>query len=228
DEETGLYNAKARYFDPKLGRFLTQDSFLGRIDNPPSLHRYFYANENPLRYVDPTGHENELAQEYRMHREEQTRQKEVAWCNSNPQACAAKSQAEAKASQVTESAGGHALGAGTKVAAIIALLAATPEPTGATKVLAGALALWAADEATTAVAELATKEARKSARQIVTEEGLSAINPKDVEQRASTLLAITDFFAVGAAMPAGGEPTGDPFASGRVPVGVTPRTGTVS
>ena len=29
DTETGLYNAKARYFDPKLGRFLTQDSFLG-------------------------------------------------------------------------------------------------------------------------------------------------------------------------------------------------------
>ena len=23
---------------------------------PPSLHRYFYANDNPVRYVDPTGH----------------------------------------------------------------------------------------------------------------------------------------------------------------------------
>ena len=45
DDETGLYNAKARYFDPKLGRFLTQDSFLGQIDEPPSLHRYLYANE---------------------------------------------------------------------------------------------------------------------------------------------------------------------------------------
>ena len=56
DQETGLYNAKARYFDPKLGRFLTQDSFLGQIDNPPSLHRYFYGHANPLRYVDPTGH----------------------------------------------------------------------------------------------------------------------------------------------------------------------------
>jgi RHS repeat-associated protein len=61
DEETGLYNAKARYFDPKLGRFLTQDSFLGQIDNPPSLHRYFYANANPLRYVDPTGHQSQPA-----------------------------------------------------------------------------------------------------------------------------------------------------------------------
>jgi len=56
DEETGLYNAKARYFDPKLGRFLTQDSYLGQNDNPPSLHRYFYAAQNPTKYVDPSGH----------------------------------------------------------------------------------------------------------------------------------------------------------------------------
>jgi RHS repeat-associated protein len=55
DAETGLYNAKARYFDPKLGRFLTQDSFLGQIDEPPSLHRYMYANDNPTTFVDPTG-----------------------------------------------------------------------------------------------------------------------------------------------------------------------------
>jgi RHS repeat-associated protein len=56
DTETGLYNAKARYFDPKLGRFLTQDSFLGQIDEPPSLHRYLYANDNPTTFIDPTGH----------------------------------------------------------------------------------------------------------------------------------------------------------------------------
>ncbi len=62
DEETGLYHAKARYFDPKLGRFLTQDSFLGQIDNPPSLHRYLYASANPTTYVDPTGHFTQLVQ----------------------------------------------------------------------------------------------------------------------------------------------------------------------
>jgi RHS repeat-associated protein len=56
DSETGLFNAKARYFDPGLGRFLSQDSYLGELDEPPSLHRYFYANANPTRYVDPTGH----------------------------------------------------------------------------------------------------------------------------------------------------------------------------
>jgi RHS repeat-associated protein len=56
DSETGLYNAKARYFDPKLGRFLTQDSYLGQIDVPPSLHRYVYGYANPRRFTDSTGH----------------------------------------------------------------------------------------------------------------------------------------------------------------------------
>ena len=48
----------ARYFDPKLGRFLTQDSFLGNHDNPPSLHRYAYGYNNPLVYIDPDGNES--------------------------------------------------------------------------------------------------------------------------------------------------------------------------
>src|SRR5262249_15716030 len=47
DPELGLFNAKARYFDPQIGRFTSQDSFLGQIDKPPSLHRYFYGNDNP-------------------------------------------------------------------------------------------------------------------------------------------------------------------------------------
>jgi RHS repeat-associated protein len=56
DEETGLYDAKARLLDPKLGRFLTQDAFLGEIDQPPTTHKYLYANDNPVRFVDPGGH----------------------------------------------------------------------------------------------------------------------------------------------------------------------------
>jgi RHS repeat-associated protein len=61
DTETGLYAAKARYFDPKLGRFLTQDSYLGQIDEPPSLHRYVYGWDRPTYFVDPTGHAPEEA-----------------------------------------------------------------------------------------------------------------------------------------------------------------------
>jgi RHS repeat-associated protein len=56
DQETDLYWAKARFYDPEYGRFTSQDSVLGDIDRPPSLHRYFYGHANPLRYVDPTGH----------------------------------------------------------------------------------------------------------------------------------------------------------------------------
>ncbi len=56
DNEAGLYYAKARFYDPQLARFTQADSFLGNIDDPPSLHRYAYAADNPTTYVDPTGH----------------------------------------------------------------------------------------------------------------------------------------------------------------------------
>jgi RHS repeat-associated protein len=55
DEATGLYYAKARYYDEELGRFLTQDPFAGAADTPPSLHKYLYAHANPTAYVDPDG-----------------------------------------------------------------------------------------------------------------------------------------------------------------------------
>jgi RHS repeat-associated protein len=55
DEETGLIYAKARFYDPDVGRFLTQDSLLGDAAKAPSLHRYAYANSNPVRFADPDG-----------------------------------------------------------------------------------------------------------------------------------------------------------------------------
>ena len=56
DTETGLQYFGARYYDARLGRFLTQDPYTGRTGEPPSLHRYAYAHGNPLRFVDPTGY----------------------------------------------------------------------------------------------------------------------------------------------------------------------------
>ena len=47
--------AKARYYDPFTARFTQADSFLGTIDDPPSLHRFAYANANPTYFTDPTG-----------------------------------------------------------------------------------------------------------------------------------------------------------------------------
>lgn len=56
DANTGLIYFGARYYDPETGRFITQDSYLGNINDPPSLNRYIYAHSNPTIYVDPTGH----------------------------------------------------------------------------------------------------------------------------------------------------------------------------
>lgn len=57
DKETGLIYAKARFYDADIGRFLNQDELLGDVNNPPSLHRYFYVMQNPLRFGDPTGNQ---------------------------------------------------------------------------------------------------------------------------------------------------------------------------
>jgi RHS repeat-associated protein len=55
DKELGLYNAKARYFDPKLGRFAQQDNFLGVEELPDTLHRYAYVSNRPTYATDPEG-----------------------------------------------------------------------------------------------------------------------------------------------------------------------------
>ncbi len=56
DDETGLYYLKARYYDPAYGRFLTEDTFEGEVKNLQSLNLYVYAENNPLVYVDSSGH----------------------------------------------------------------------------------------------------------------------------------------------------------------------------
>jgi len=55
DDETGLHYFGARYYDDEIGRFISQDPYLGQQTAPPSLHRYLYALNNPLKYVDPDG-----------------------------------------------------------------------------------------------------------------------------------------------------------------------------
>ena len=55
DQATGLYYAKARYYDPELGRFLTEDPEPGGTFEPQSFHPYLYAYGNPTVYLDPDG-----------------------------------------------------------------------------------------------------------------------------------------------------------------------------
>jgi len=60
DPESGLYYAGARYYDPAVGRFTTQDPVEGNPMRPPSLHRYLYAYANPTTYTDSTGRQVDI------------------------------------------------------------------------------------------------------------------------------------------------------------------------
>lgn len=56
DKETGLYYLNARMYDPKVARFLQEDTYRGTINDPLTLNLYTYCANNPITYVDPTGH----------------------------------------------------------------------------------------------------------------------------------------------------------------------------
>ncbi|MNI31982.1 tRNA(Glu)-specific nuclease WapA precursor [compost metagenome] len=57
DEETGLYYLRARYYDPSVGRFISKDTYEGDVSNPLSQNLYTYVENNPLIFVDPSGHD---------------------------------------------------------------------------------------------------------------------------------------------------------------------------
>jgi RHS repeat-associated protein len=59
DAENGLYNYNARLYDPFIGRFISPDTIVPEPFNPQSLNRYTYCLNNPLIYVDPSGHVSE-------------------------------------------------------------------------------------------------------------------------------------------------------------------------
>jgi RHS repeat-associated protein len=58
DESTGLYYLRARYMNPSTGRFISADTYPGSINDPVSLHKYLYANGNPVMFSDPTGYKS--------------------------------------------------------------------------------------------------------------------------------------------------------------------------
>lgn len=53
---TGLYYLRARYMNPQTGTFISMDSYQGSIYDPVSLHKYLYANANPVMFTDPSGY----------------------------------------------------------------------------------------------------------------------------------------------------------------------------
>jgi RHS repeat-associated protein len=56
DNETGLDYFSARYYSSSQGRFTSADSVAGSAVNPQTLNLYAYVLNNPLKYVDPSGH----------------------------------------------------------------------------------------------------------------------------------------------------------------------------
>jgi RHS repeat-associated protein len=56
DSLTGLYDLRARYYDPTTGRFTSADTADVSLDNPTELNRYLYVDSNPVNAIDPTGH----------------------------------------------------------------------------------------------------------------------------------------------------------------------------
>ena len=56
DANTGFYYLRARYMNPSTGTFTSMDANAGTIFDPVSLHKYLYANANPVMNRDPSGY----------------------------------------------------------------------------------------------------------------------------------------------------------------------------
>jgi RHS repeat-associated protein len=56
DYYSGMSYARARYYKPELGRFISEDTYKGSLWNPQSQNGYAYVHNNPLRFIDPSGH----------------------------------------------------------------------------------------------------------------------------------------------------------------------------
>lgn len=64
DKETGSVYLRARYYDPEIGRFISEDSARSnkiklpngiKIDDPLSLNLYTYCYNDPVNLTDPSG-----------------------------------------------------------------------------------------------------------------------------------------------------------------------------
>ena len=55
DATTNLQYLRARWYDPSIGRFVNEDTYEGELGNPLTLNLYTYVQNNPLKYIDPSG-----------------------------------------------------------------------------------------------------------------------------------------------------------------------------
>ncbi len=62
DPNSGFYYNRARWMDPGVGRFLSQDPSPGSQREPASLHRYLYVADDPVNNLDPSGRQTVASQ----------------------------------------------------------------------------------------------------------------------------------------------------------------------
>jgi RHS repeat-associated protein len=55
DAETGLDYAFARYYNARMGRFMSPDPLGGDLTDPQTLNKYTYVRNNPVNFTDPSG-----------------------------------------------------------------------------------------------------------------------------------------------------------------------------
>jgi len=55
DSDLGLYHLRARYYNVDRGRFMSLDPYPGEMEEPASIHKYLYANADPVNFLDPSG-----------------------------------------------------------------------------------------------------------------------------------------------------------------------------
>lgn len=55
DADLGQYYLRARYYKPDSGRFTQMDTWMGKVQDPLTLHKYLYSNLDPANMIDPSG-----------------------------------------------------------------------------------------------------------------------------------------------------------------------------
>jgi RHS repeat-associated protein len=55
DSDLGLYYLWARWYNPVTGRFVSWDPNKGVTTDPKTLHKYLYAEGDPVNEIDPSG-----------------------------------------------------------------------------------------------------------------------------------------------------------------------------
>jgi RHS repeat-associated protein len=55
EASSGLYDFRARWYDPEAGRFLSVDPIVQEVADPQTHNAYGYVRNNPVNFVDPDG-----------------------------------------------------------------------------------------------------------------------------------------------------------------------------